>query len=75
MITLNEMKWRSNYNELLSYVKEHHQLPDKKKPEFRHLINWWKYNKRCYKKGKLTAERIVLLRKLSDLRTNTLIKW
>lgn len=35
----NESKWLAHYNELLSYVEEHHQLPDKKKPDKRNLLN------------------------------------
>lgn len=34
----NESKWLAHYNELLSYVEEHHQLPDKKKPDKRNLL-------------------------------------
>lgn len=64
----NELKWLTHYNELLSYVEEHHQLPDKKKPDNRNLLNWWKYNRKCIKAGKLNADRLEKLRKINEMR-------
>ena len=64
----NELKWLAHYNELLSYVEEHHQLPDKKKPDNRNLLNWWKYNRKCIKTGKLIADRLEKLRKINEMR-------
>ena len=64
----NESKWLAHYNELLSYVEEHHQLPDKKKPNNRNLLNWWKYNRKCIKAGKLNADRLEKLRKINEMR-------
>lgn len=64
----NESKWLAHYNELLSYVEEHHQLPDKKKPDKRNLLNWWKYNRKCIKAGKLNADRLEKLRKTNEMR-------
>lgn len=43
-------------------------LPDKKKVENRGLLNWWKYNKKCGKLGKLSEERADMLQILSDMR-------
>ena len=64
----NELKWLAHYNELLSYVEEHHQLPDKKKPDNRNFLNWWKYNRKCIKAGKLNADRLEKLRKINEMR-------
>lgn len=64
----NESKWLAHYNELLSYVEEHHQLPDKKKLDKRNLLNWWKYNRKCIKAGKLNADRLEKLRKINEMR-------
>ena len=64
----NESKWLAHYNELLSYVEEHHQLPDKKKPDNRNLLNWWKYNRKCIKAGKLNADWLEKLRKINEMR-------
>lgn len=64
----NESKWLAHYNELLSYVEEHHQLPDKKKPDNRNLLNWWKYNRKCIKAGKQNADRLEKLRKINEMR-------
>ena len=64
----NEERWLLNYNLLREYILEHHFLPGKKKVENRGLLNWWKYNKKLIKSGKLDAERTKMLEKLSQLR-------
>ena len=63
-----EMLWHDKYDALKAYFKEHHQLPDKKKADNRELLNWWKYNKKCIKSGRLPSEKIRLLKKLNDMR-------
>lgn len=67
MIRNNE-SWQEKYELLYMYVQEHHQFPDKKKVENRGLLNWWKYNKKCMKAGKLDEEKTEKLQKLSDMR-------
>ena len=68
MATKNEQKWQENYAQLKRYIEEHRHLPDKKKVEFRGLLNWWKYNKKLVKQGKLDKDRMMLLQELSDMR-------
>lgn len=68
MITVNERKWQEHYNELKEYISIHHQLPNKKVVHNRGLLNWWKYQKRLFKEGKLSDERLQLLRELSGMR-------
>lgn len=68
MATVNETKWLAKYQQLKDYVKQHHQLPDKKKVENRGLLNWWKYNKKLAKLGKLSEEKLQMLQELSDSR-------
>lgn len=68
MQTKLELKWLGNYNQLKQYIELHRHLPDKKKVDNRGLLNWWKYNKRLIKQGKLGAERTALLQELSDMR-------
>lgn len=63
-----EQQWMDNYNALKEYITVHHHLPDKKKVENRGLLNWWKYNKKRIKAGKLDARKIEMLRELSDMR-------
>ena len=74
MRTKNEEKWLSHYKALRCYLEANHQLPDKKKVENRGLLNWWKYNKRLLKTGRLTEERLELLRQLNALRYNKLLE-
>ena len=68
MATRNEQKWQENYQLLKEYITVHRHLPDKKKVENRGLLNWWKYNKKVIKHGKMDDERIRLLKELSDMR-------
>lgn len=68
MASLNDMKWQLHYEELKAYLEEHRQLPDKKKVDNRGLLNWWKYNKKLAKSGKLSDERRQLLCELNQLR-------
>ena len=75
MSTKNDEKWLLSYRALYEYLSVNHQLPDKKKVENRGLLNWWKYNKRLHKEGKLTDERIRLLRQLNDLRSNKVLEF
>ena len=63
-----ELVWTNKYVQLKHYLLEHHHLPDKRKQENRGLLNWWKYNKRLMKQGKLDADRIKMLEDLSRLR-------
>ncbi len=68
MATVNETKWLAKYQQLKDYVEQYHQLPDKKKVENRGLLNWWKYNKKLAKLGKLSEEKLQMLQELSDSR-------
>ena len=68
MATKNEQKWQENYVQLKRYIEERRHLPDKKKVEYRGLLNWWKYNKKLIKQGKLDKDRMMLLQELSEMR-------
>ena len=68
MAPVNETKWLAKYQQLKDYVEQYHQLPDKKKVENRGLLNWWKYNKKLAKLGKLSEEKLRMLQELSDSR-------
>lgn len=68
MASLNDMKWQAHYEELREYLEAHRQLPDKKKVEHRGLLNWWKYNKKLAKSGKLGDEWRQQLAELNAMR-------
>ena len=67
-MTKREANWQESYKELLAYVEEHGQFPNKKKAAKRGLLNGWKYNKKQMKAGKLDDEHMQLLIELSDKR-------
>ena len=48
---------------------------EEKKEESRGLLNWWKYNKKRIKQGKMDQRRIEMLQKLSDMRDEAYIKF
>ena len=39
------------------------------------MLNWWKYNKKRIKQGKMDQRRIEMLQKLSDMRDEAYIKF
>ena len=63
-------QWYNNYALLKAFIEETGHLPNKKKVENRGLLNWWKYNKKLIKAGRLDAERMQLLDELSNMRTS-----
>ena len=64
----NEENWLEKYAGLKEYIVLHRHLPNKKKEENRGLLNWWKYNKKLIKQGKLKPERVRMLMELDALR-------
>lgn len=68
MATINDKKWANHYDAMHQYITENGHLPDKKKVENRALLNWWKYNKKRIKEGKLDSERLRLMQELSNMR-------
>ena len=58
MMNKRDLKWQENYEQLKDYVVKYRHLPNKKKVENRGLLNWWKYNKKMVRLGKIDAEQI-----------------
>ena len=67
-MTTNERNWMANYNALKEYIYANRHLPDKRKVENRGLLNWWKYNKKRIKLGKIDEQKLRMLQELSDMR-------
>ena len=74
MTTNKEERWIANYNALKDYISTHGQLPDKKKVDNRGLLNWWKYNMKCVRAGKIDKDKVLLLKKLSEMRTEHVVE-
>ena len=75
MTNKNDIKWHEKYIRLRSYLSVHHQLPDKRKEENRELFNWWKYNSKQLRQGKLTSQKEQLLSKLNSMRADKKIEF
>ena len=56
------------YAELKAYIEEFGQLLDKRRVDNRALLNWWKYNRRLLKNGKLDENRTLLITNLGNMR-------
>lgn len=56
------------YRQAVAYVKENGQMPPKSSVQYANILNWWKYNRKQYKAGKLSPEKIEKLIKLSNMR-------
>lgn len=67
-LSRRESIWNTRYAELKAYIEEFSQLPDKRRVDNRALLNWWKYNRRLLKKGKLDEERMLLITNLGNMR-------
>ena len=63
-----ESVWNTRYVELKAYIEKFGQLPDKRRVDNRALLNWWKYNRRLLKNGKLDEERTLLIPNLGNMR-------
>lgn len=67
-LSRRESIWNTRYAELKAHIEEFGQLPDKRRVDNRALLNWWKYNRRLLKKGKLDEERMLLITNLGNMR-------
>lgn len=67
-LSRRESIWNTRYVELKAYIEEFGQLPDKRRVDNRALLNWWKYNRRLLKNGKLDEERTLLITNLGNMR-------
>ena len=68
MVNKRDLKWQENYEQLKDYVVKYRHLPNKKKVENRGLLNWWKYNKKLVRLGKMDMDRVSLIEELNKMR-------
>lgn len=67
-LSRRESIWNTRYAELKAYIEKFGQLPDQHRVDNRALLNWWKYNRRLLKNGKLDEERTLLIINLGNMR-------
>lgn len=70
MAKRREEIWESMYRQAVAYVKENDQMPPKSSVEYARILNWWKYNRKQYKAGLLSPEKVEKLIRLSNMRRN-----
>lgn len=56
------------FKEAVAYVEKHRQMPPKSSKEYGRILNWWKYNRKMFKKGLLNKDKAEKLIKLSNMR-------
>lgn len=68
MASIRENNWTKNYKKLREFVLLTKQFPAKSDVENLDMLNWWKYQKKRAKLGKLTDEQRQLLLELHLMR-------
>lgn len=63
------MNWLANYDALKEYITLHGHLPDKRRVEFRGLLNGAKYQRKRIKDGALDEERTRMFNELMESRS------
>lgn len=53
-----EVRWLTNYNEVMLFLKENHRNPSKHRLEEHDMINWLKANRKALNAGKMRPERV-----------------
>lgn len=65
MAMRNEENWLANYEALKAHVLDTGHFPNK--PDKR--LNWYKYNAKLIKQGKLSPEREQMIHELEEMRS------
>ena len=56
LLMKNDERWSMNYEALRLWTLEHGHFPNRAKIEGRGLLNWYKYNAKLIKQGKLSPK-------------------
>lgn len=62
-----ETRWLTRYNEVKTFIEEHHRNPSKHRLEEHDMLNWLKANRKAMNKGVLKPERVEALKELLAL--------
>ena len=62
-----EERWLMKYNEVKSFMAEHHRNPSRHRIEEHDMLNWLKANRKVMNAGKMKAERVGKFSKLLEL--------
>lgn len=65
MATKNEENWMANFEALKAHVLETGHFPNKHDKR----LNWYKYNAKLIKQGKLSSEREQMIHELEGMRS------
>lgn len=68
----NDERWLENYGALKQWTLEHGHFPNRAKIEGRGLLNWFKYNAKLIKQGKLSPEREDMIHRQEGMRSGSI---
>ena len=57
-------RWNTRYEEVMEFVKVHHQNPSRHRIEEHDMLNWVKANRKALNAGKLKSERVEAFKRL-----------
>lgn len=65
----NRERWYQNYEAFRLWTLEHGHFHNRAKIDGRGLLNWYKYNAKLIKQGKLSPEREQMILDLENIRS------
>ena len=60
-------KWLARYNEVKTFIEEHHRNPSKHRIEEHDMLNWLKANRKHMNAGALKPNRVEMFKNLLEL--------
>ena len=62
-----EARWNIRYQEVMDFIKTHHQNPSRHRIEEHDMLNWVKQQRKLVNAGKLKAERMEAFKRLMEI--------
>ena len=60
-------RWQAQYEQVMTFMEEHHRRPSKHRLEEHQMLNWIKHTKKMIEKEGYPADRIEKFKKLLEL--------
>ena len=60
-------KWKTRYNEVMTFIETNHRNPSKHRIEEHDMLNWVKANRKALNAGKMKTERVERFKELLAL--------
>ena len=60
-------RWNTRYEEVMEFVKVHHQNPSRHRIEEHDMLNWVKANRKALNAGKMKEKRVDAFKRLLEM--------